>query len=112
MKKIEAVIRPNQLTQVREHLVEAGINGMLATSATGYGNEIGYLKHYRGNDITIGCQEKVKLELIVPRDLLDIAVEAIIKGARTGEIGDGKIWISPIEKLIRIRTGETDIDAV
>jgi nitrogen regulatory protein P-II 1 len=104
MKKIEAVIKPFKLDEVKEALQEVGVQGITVTEAKGFGRQKGHTELYRGAEYVV--------EIIVPDDLVDRAVEAIQKAARTGRIGDGKIFISTVEEVIRIRTGETGHDAI
>ncbi len=112
MKKIEAVIKPFKLEEVREALSEIGINGLTVTEVKGFGRQKGHTELYRGAEYTIDFLPKVKLELVVAEDILDAAMDAIVKSAHTGKIGDGKIFVSNIEQAIRIRTGETGDEAV
>ncbi|MFM9865862.1 MAG: P-II family nitrogen regulator [Micropepsaceae bacterium] len=112
MKKIEAVIKPFKLDEVKEALQEVGVQGITVTEAKGFGRQKGHTELYRGAEYVVDFLPKVKIEIIVPDDLVDRAVEAIQKAARTGRIGDGKIFISTVEEVIRIRTGETGHDAI
>ncbi len=112
MKKIEAVIKPFKLEEVREALSEIGINGLTVSEVKGFGRQKGHTELYRGAEYTIDFLPKVKLELVIAESLLDSAVEAITKAAHTGKIGDGKIFVSSVEQVIRIRTGETGEEAV
>ena len=112
MKKIEAIIKPFKLDEVKEALQEVGLQGITVTEAKGFGRQKGHTELYRGAEYVVDFLPKVKLELIVTDDMLDKAVEAIKSAAHTGRIGDGKIFVSPIEDVIRIRTGETGEDAV
>ena len=112
MKKIEAVIKPFKLDEVREALSEIGINGITATEVKGFGRQKGHTELYRGAEYVIDFLPKIKLELVVADDIVDSAMEAIIKAAHTGKIGDGKIFVMPIEQVLRIRTGETGADAL
>lgn len=112
MKKIEAVIKPFKLEEVRESLSEMGINGLTVTEVKGFGRQKGHTELYRGAEYTIDFLPKVKLELVIAEELLDSAIEAITKAAHTGKIGDGKIFVSSVEQVIRIRTGETGKEAV
>jgi nitrogen regulatory protein P-II 1 len=112
MKKIEAIIKPFKLDEVKEALQEAGIQGLSVTEVKGFGRQKGHTELYRGAEYVVDFLPKVKIELVVPDDLVDTAVEAIISAAKTEKIGDGKIFISPIEQAIRIRTGETGDDAI
>lgn len=112
MKKLEAIIRPSQLHLVRRALKSIGIEGMTVSQVTGFGQEIGYQKQYRGNEIEVDSIDKLKIEILLPKDLVDNAIDVICKNARTGAIGDGKIIITPVDKIVRIRTGETNDDAM
>jgi len=112
MKKIEAIIKPFKLDEVKEALQEAGVAGITVTEAKGFGRQKGHTELYRGAEYIVDFLPKVKIEVVVSDSLVDAAVEAIRKAAQTGRIGDGKIFISNIEGAIRIRTGETGIDAI
>ena len=112
MKKIEAVIKPFKLDEVREALSEVGITGLTVTEVKGFGRQKGHTELYRGAEYVVDFLPKVKIEIVVNADQTDLAIEAIIKAARTGKIGDGKIFVSPIEHVMRIRTGETNEAAV
>src|SRR5210317_245067 len=112
MKKIEAIIKPFKLDEVKEALQEAGLQGITVLEAKGFGRQKGHTELYRGAEYVVDFLPKVKIELIIPDDLLDKAIEAIQSSAQTGRIGDGKIFVSSIEQAIRIRTGETGDDAL
>jgi len=112
MKKIEAIIKPFKLDDVREALSEIGVTGMTSTEVKGFGRQKGHTELYRGAEYVIDFLPKVKLEIVVQEEMLDRAIEVIIDAARTGKIGDGKIFVSAVERVIRIRTGETDKDAI
>jgi len=113
MKKVEAIIKPFKLEDVKEALVEAGIEGMTVSEVKGYGRQQGHSELYRGAEYVIDFIPKVKIEIIVSsQEYADIAVKAIQESAQTGKIGDGKIFVSSIEKAIRIRTGEEDEEAL
>ena len=112
MKKIEAIIKPFKLDEVKEALQEAGIQGLSVTEVKGFGRQKGHTELYRGAEYVVDFLPKVKIEVILSDDMVDAAIEAIIAAARTDKIGDGKIFVSPIEQAIRIRTGETGDDAV
>ena len=112
MKKIEAVVKPFKLDEVREALSEIGVTGLTVTEAKGFGRQKGHTELYRGAEYVVDFLPKVKVEVVVPDKLADQAIEAIVKAARTGKIGDGKIFVTSVEQVIRIRTGETDEAAV
>ncbi|MFO1385660.1 MAG: P-II family nitrogen regulator [Chitinivorax sp.] len=112
MKKIEAVIKPFKLDEVREALSEIGVTGLTVTEVKGFGRQKGHTELYRGAEYVVDFLPKVKLELVVTEAQVEPAIEAIIKAARTGKIGDGKIFVSAVEQVVRIRTGETDEQAV
>ncbi|HEY8353229.1 MAG TPA: P-II family nitrogen regulator [Sphingomonadales bacterium] len=112
MKKIEAIIKPFKLDEVKEALHEVGLSGITVTEAKGFGRQKGHTELYRGAEYVVDFLPKVKIEIVLPDRLLDRAVEAIQQAARTGRIGDGKIFVSTVDEVIRIRTGETGEDAV
>ncbi|AEP29206.1 P-II family nitrogen regulator [Brumicola nitratireducens] len=112
MKKIEAIIKPFKLDDVREGLSSIGVSGITMTEVRGFGRQKGHKELYRGAEYNVDFLPKVKIELVVPDDLLDRAVETILAHAKTGKIGDGKIFVFNVEQVIRIRTGETDEDAI
>jgi nitrogen regulatory protein P-II 1 len=112
MKKIEAIIKPFKLDEVKEALFEIGINGMTVTEVKGHGRQQGHTELYRGAEYVVDFLPKIKLEIVVKDEDVDKVVDTIVKTARTGKIGDGKIFVSPIEKIIRIRTGEEDREAI
>lgn len=112
MKKIEAIIKPFKLDDVKEGLNEIGITGMTVTEVKGYGRQQGHSELYRGSEYVVDFLPKVKLEIVVSADEVESVIEKIIENARTGKIGDGKIFVSDIEKVVRIRTGETDEEAL
>ncbi len=112
MKKVEAIIKPFKLEDVREALSEVGITGMTATEVKGFGRQKGHTELYRGAEYVVDFLPKVKLELVVASDQVQACIEAITTAARTGKIGDGKIFITPVEQVIRIRTGEENEAAI
>ena len=112
MKKIEAIIKPFKLDEVREALSELGASGLTVTEVKGFGRQKGHTELYRGAEYVVDFLPKIKVEVVVSAAILDAAVEAIIKAAHTGKIGDGKIFITPVEQVIRIRTGETNEGAI
>lgn len=112
MKLITAVIKPFKLDEVREALGEIGVTGLTVTEVKGFGRQKGHTELYRGAEYVVDFLPKVKIEAVVDNNVVDLAVDAIIKAARTGKIGDGKIFVTEVEQVIRIRTGETGVDAV
>jgi nitrogen regulatory protein P-II 1 len=112
MKKIEAIIKPFKLDEVKEALQEAGLQGITVTEAKGFGRQKGHTELYRGAEYVVDFLPKVKIEVVVADDGVEAAVEAIRSAAQTGRIGDGKIFVSPVEQVIRIRTGETGEEAI
>lgn len=112
MQKIEAIIKPFKLDDVREALSDIGVNGLTVTEVKGFGRQKGHTELYRGAEYVVDFLPKIKVELVVADNIVDTAVEAIIKAAHTGKIGDGKIFVSPVAQVIRIRTGETGESAV
>jgi nitrogen regulatory protein PII len=112
MKKIEAVVKPFKLDEVREALAEVGVTGLTVTEVKGFGRQKGHTELYRGAEYVVDFLPKVKIEVVVTEKMLDGAIEAIVKAARTGKIGDGKIFVSSVEQVVRIRTGETNEAAV
>jgi nitrogen regulatory protein P-II 1 len=112
MKKIEAIIKPFKLDEVRESLSSIGVNGLTVTEVKGFGRQKGHTELYRGAEYVVDFLPKIKLELVVGDDLAEAAMDAIIKAAHTGKIGDGKIFVSTVEQVIRIRTGETGESAI
>jgi nitrogen regulatory protein P-II 1 len=112
MKKIEAIFKPFKLDEVREALSEIGVSGLTVTEVKGFGRQKGHTELYRGAEYVVDFLPKVKVEVVVPDKLLEGAIDAIVKAARTGKIGDGKIFVTSVEQVIRIRTGETDEAAI
>ena len=112
MKKIEAVIKPFKLDEVREALSEVGVTGLTVTEVKGFGRQKGHTELYRGAEYVVDFLPKIKIEVVIGDDAVEQAIEAIIKAARTGKIGDGKIFVSTVEQVVRIRTGETDESAI
>jgi nitrogen regulatory protein P-II 1 len=112
MKKIEAIIKPFKLDDVRESLSAIGVTGMTVTEVKGFGRQKGHTELYRGAEYVVDFLPKVKLELVVTADRVDECVDAIVNAARTGKIGDGKIFITSVDRIVRIRTGEEDEAAV
>ena len=112
MKKIEAIIKPFKLDEVKEALHEVGLQGITVLEAKGFGRQKGHTELYRGAEYVVDFLPKVKIELVVEEDMLERAIEAIQQAAHTGRIGDGKIYILPVENAIRVRTGETGNEAI
>jgi nitrogen regulatory protein P-II 1 len=112
MKKIEAIIKPFKLDEVKEALQEVGLQGITVLEAKGFGRQKGHTELYRGAEYVVDFLPKVKIEIVLADEMVDSAIEAIMKAAQTGRIGDGKIFVSTVEGAIRIRTGETGADAI
>ena len=112
MKKIEAIIKPFKLEEVKEALAKEGVTGMTVSDVKGYGRQQGHSELYRGAEYVVDFLPKIKIELIVADEDVDSTIFVIIEAARTGKIGDGKIFVSPVEKIVRIRTGEQDEEAI
>ena len=112
MKKIEAIIKPFKLDEVKEALQEVGLQGITVLEAKGFGRQKGHTELYRGAEYVVDFLPKVKIEVVVPDKTVESAIEAVIRAARTGRIGDGKIFVTAVEEVIRIRTGETGNDAI
>ena len=112
MKKIEAIIKPFKLDDVREALAEIGINGMTVSEVKGFGRQKGHTELYRGAEYVVDFLPKVKVEVVVKDADVDLCVDAIVKAARTGKIGDGKIFVTSVDRVVRIRTGEQDDSAI
>jgi len=112
MKKIEAIIKPFKLDEVREALAEVGVTGLTVTEVKGFGRQKGHTELYRGAEYVVDFLPKVKIEVVVASGQEDAVIDAIVKAARTGKIGDGKIFVSAVERVVRIRTGETDDAAI
>jgi nitrogen regulatory protein P-II 1 len=112
MKKVEAIIRPERLQHVQDALDQLGVSGLTVTEVVGCGRQKGYTEQYRGARANISLLHKIKVEAVVPSDVVEHAVEAIVTGARTGEEGDGRVFVIPIDESVRIRTGERGEDSV
>ena len=112
MKKIDAIIKPFKLDEVREALSALGVSGLTVTEVKGFGRQKGHTELYRGAEYVVDFLPKVKVELVVADSMVDAALESIVKAARTSKIGDGKIFVSSVEQVVRIRTGETGEDAI
>ena len=112
MKKIDAVVKPFKLDEVREALSDIGVSGLTVTEVKGFGRQKGHTELYRGAEYVVDFLPKVKIEIVVADNMLEQAIEAIVKAARTGKIGDGKIFVTSVEQVVRIRTGETNESAI
>ena len=112
MKKIEAIIKPFKLDEVREALSEVGVTGLTVTEVKGFGRQKGHTELYRGAEYVVDFLPKIKIEVVLANETVDQAIEAIVKTARTGKIGDGKIFVTAVEQIVRIRTGETNESAI
>jgi len=112
MKKIEAIIKPFKLDEVREALSEIGVAGLTVSEVKGFGRQKGHTELYRGAEYVVDFLPKIKIEIVIADQTVEPAIEAIIKAARTGKIGDGKIFVIPVEQVVRIRTGESDEAAI
>ena len=112
MKKIDAIIKPFKLEDVKEALASVGVEGMTVTEVKGFGRQKGHTEIYRGSEYTVDFLPKIKIEVVLADNMVDAAVDAIVKAAKTGKIGDGKVFVSPVENVVRIRTSETGEKAV
>jgi len=112
MKQVTAIIKPFKLDEVREALAEIGVNGLTVTEVKGFGRQKGHTELYRGAEYVVDFLPKIRIDVVIAATLMDVVIEAIIKAAHTGKIGDGKIFVTPVEQAIRIRTGETGRDAL
>jgi len=112
MKKIDAIIKPFKLEDVKEALAGVGVEGMTVTEVKGFGRQKGHTEIYRGSEYTVDFLPKIKIEVVLADNMVDAAVDAIVKAAKTGKIGDGKVFVSPVENVVRIRTSETGEKAV
>jgi nitrogen regulatory protein P-II 1 len=112
LKKVEAIVRPFKLDEVKIALVNAGVVGMTVSEVRGFGRQKGQTERYRGSEYTVEFLQKLKIEIVIEDDQVDMVVGKIVEAARTGEIGDGKIFVTPVDTIIRIRTGEKDFEAV
>jgi len=112
LKKIEAIIRPFKLDEVKIGLVNAGVVGMTVSEVRGFGRQKGQTERYRGSEYTVEFLQKLKIEIVIEDDQVEMVVDKIIAAARTGEIGDGKIFVYPVDQVVRIRTGEKNLEAV
>ena len=112
MKLISAIIRPAKLSEVKEALFKAGVRGITISRVSGHGGQGGIVEQYRGSQYVVEFHDKVKLDIAVSEAFIDVTIDAIVKAARSGEVGDGKIFVQPLERVVRIRTGESDDDAL
>lgn len=112
MKQVTAIIKPFKLDEVREALAEIGVNGLTVTEVKGFGRQKGHTELYRGAEYVVDFLPKIRIDVVIPATLADAAIDAIVKAAHTGKIGDGKIFVTAVEQAIRIRTGETGRDAL
>jgi len=112
VKKVEAIIRPFKLDEVKIALVNAGIVGMTVSEVRGFGRQKGQTERYRGSEYTVEFLQKLKVEIVIEDDQVDMVVDKLRTAAKTGEIGDGKIFVSPVEQIVRIRTGEKNLEAI
>ena len=112
MKKIDAVVKPFKLDEVREALSDIGVSGLTVTEVKGFGRQKGHTELYRGAEYVVDFLPKVKIEIVVADNMVEQVIESIVKAARTGKIGDGKIFVTTVEQVVRIRTGETDESAI
>lgn len=112
MKKVEAIIRPFKLDEVKIALVNAGIVGMTVSEVRGFGRQKGQTERYRGSEYTVEFLQKLKIEIVIEDDQVEMVIDKIISASRTGEIGDGKIFVSPVDQIYRIRTGEKNMEAI
>ncbi|MCW0205838.1 P-II family nitrogen regulator [Achromobacter seleniivolatilans] len=112
MKQVTAIIKPFKLDEVREALAEVGVSGLTVTEVKGFGRQKGHTELYRGAEYVVDFLPKIRVEVVLPDNQVEAAIEAVVKAARTGKIGDGKIFVTPVEQAIRIRTGESDEEAL
>ncbi|ADP15977.1 MULTISPECIES: P-II family nitrogen regulator [Achromobacter] len=112
MKQVTAIIKPFKLDEVREALAEVGVSGLTVTEVKGFGRQKGHTELYRGAEYVVDFLPKIRVEVVLPDSQVEAAIEAVVKAARTGKIGDGKIFVTPVEQAIRIRTGESDEEAL
>jgi nitrogen regulatory protein P-II 1 len=112
VKRVEAIIRPFKLDEVKIALVNAGVVGMTVSEVRGFGRQKGQTERYRGSEYTVEFLQKLKIEIVIEDDQVDLVVDRIVNAARTGEIGDGKIFVAPVDQIVRIRTGEKNQEAI
>lgn len=112
MKLVTAIIKPHRLTEVKDALVEVGVNAMTVTEVKGFGRQGGHTETYRGAEYRIDFVPKIRIDIVAGEEMVDLIVNAVQQGAQTGVIGDGKIWVTPVDSMVRIRTGDSGVDAV
>lgn len=112
MKLVTAIIKPHRLTDVKDALVEVGVNAMTITEVKGFGRQGGHTETYRGAEYRIDFVPKIRLDIVAGEEMVDLIVNAVQRGAQTGVIGDGKIWVTPVDSMVRIRTGDLGVDAL
>lgn len=112
MKLVTAIIKPHRLTEVKEALVEIGVNAMTVTEVKGFGRQGGHTETYRGAEYRIDFVPKIRVDIVAGEEMVDLIVNAVRQGAQTGVIGDGKIWVTPVDSVVRIRTGDSGVDAL
>ena len=112
MKLVTAIIKPHRLTEVKEALVEVGVNAMTVTEVKGFGRQGGHTETYRGAEYRIDFVPKIRVDIVAGEEMVDLIVNAVRQGAQTGVIGDGKIWVTPVDSMVRIRTGDSGVDAI
>ena len=112
MKLVTAIIKPHRLTEVKDALVELGVNAMTVTEVKGFGRQGGHTETYRGAEYRIDFVPKIRIDIVAGEEMVDLIVNAVQQGAQTGVIGDGKIWVTPVDSMVRIRTGDSGVDAV
>lgn len=112
MKLVTAIIKPHRLTEVKDALVEVGVSAMTVTEVKGFGRQGGHTETYRGAEYRIDFVPKIRVDIVAGEEMVDLIVNAVRQGAQTGVIGDGKIWVTPVDSMVRIRTGDSGVDAV
>jgi nitrogen regulatory protein P-II 1 len=112
MKLVTAIVKPFKLEDVKQSLQAVGVAGLTVSEANGYGRQRGHVEVYRGAEYTVDLVPKVRIEVVIDDEAVDRVIDAIVEGARTGKIGDGKVWVTPVERIVRVRTGEAGVDAL
>jgi len=112
VKLVTAIIKPHRLTEVKDALVELGVNAMTVTEVKGFGRQGGHTETYRGAEYRIDFVPKIRIDIVAGEEMVDLIVNAVQQGAQTGVIGDGKVWVTPVDSMVRIRTGDSGVDAV